>query len=116
MPTRTRQGARFALPPHSATTGCATFAPLPTTHNDDIEVLGGREIACPHLERGGGNLLHAIPAEADNTIGLALVDDNVEILDRTGPICAGLHHVADASFQDLRLVGFVSTGKLVDRL
>src|SRR5258708_2281203 len=84
--------------------------------DDDVEVAGRREVAGPNLERGGGELLDAVAAEADDTVGLALIDDKVEVLDRTGPVGAGLQHVADASFQDLGLVGLLGAGKLVDRL
>src|ERR1700730_10043319 len=91
-------------------------ARLFAAQNDDVEVLGGHEVLRAHLERGRGYLLDAFAAEADQAVGLALVDDKAEVLDRAGPVGAGLQHIADTSFHDFRLVGLVGAGELVERL
>ena len=63
----------------------------------------------------GADLLDAVAAEAHQAVGVALVDDEVEILDRARPVGAGLEDVVDALFAvgraEFALVGFAQRGR-----
>src|SRR5215510_1758366 len=60
------------------------------------KIILRREIGHLHLEAGRADLLHIVSAEADQALGVALVDDEAEFLDRPRPVGAGAENIFDA--------------------
>ena len=60
-----------------------------------MEIPLWRKILAPHFELRRRNLLHAFAAEADEIVRRALVDNEMEGGDRTGPIGAGFLGLID---------------------
>src|SRR3954447_1151057 len=68
------------------------------------------------FELGCRRFLDALAAEADDVAGLALVDREVKVLDRSGPIGTGLQHVADPPLKYPDPFGLVCAFKCIDLL
>ena len=63
-----------------------SFGPV---EDQDIQIPRRREIGVADFEQRRPDLLHAVGAEADERIRRALVDRQMKISDRSGPIGAG---------------------------
>src|ERR1700674_5562474 len=82
--------------------------------NQYLQVSGRGEVLRRDLEGRRRHRLDVVGAEADQPIGLALVDGQFEILDRPRPVGAGLEDVADAALLHLGAVGLGGAGELVE--
>src|SRR5690242_21586949 len=108
-----RSGRAVALA--NAAPGFSTHKrPLSAADDQDVEILVRGEIAGGHADRAGREGLDVRGAEADQPLSLAGIDDELEILDRTRPVRAGLQNIADPPLLQLRGVAFGVAGELVD--
>src|SRR5271166_331907 len=73
---------------------------------ENVEIACRRKILAADLESRRPGLRHAGFAETDQRIRRTLVDGEMKIADRPGPIGAGLQHVSDLVFGRRRAIVF----------